>query len=150
MNKENAIQIFNSRKLITVPGKYNLKVTSTTPHQREDGTLVNIVNYAAMTPFHLGEARRLLKEEQFQEATNQAITSSQRIQNDYLPSKGELVDVVIDTITNKAGIEILAVVSVTPMKTSKATSVNFEEVEEESLVEPSSTSKIKNSEVPAV
>lgn len=139
MEKDNAIKIFNSRKLITGPGKFNLKVTSTTPFQREDGTLVQITNYAAMTPYQLTEAKRLGKEGNWEEATQNSLSSSQRIGKDYLPAKGELVDVVVDHIINKEDIEILAVVGVTAMKTTKATSINFEdaEVEEESLVEAS-------------
>lgn len=129
MEKTNAIQILNSRKLITEPGKYNLKVTSVTPFNREE-TLVNITNYAAMTPYHLQQARALGAEDRWQEATNQALNSSQRIANDYLPSKGELVDVVVDEITNKDGIKILAVVSVTAMKTKTAASINFETIEQ--------------------
>lgn len=130
MEKSNAIQILNSRKLIVEPGSFQLKVTSAVPHQRDNGDLVKITNYAAMTDYHLKQAKDLFKDEKFQEATNQALSSSQRIGKDYEPAKGEIVNVVVDRITNKDGIEILAVVSVTALKTSKAASVSFAEVEE--------------------
>jgi hypothetical protein len=130
MEKDSALQILNSRKLISVPGKYTLKVTSATPFIREDNTVVNITNYAAMTPYQLQQARELFKAGDYQKATNQALSSSQRIANDYLPAKGEHVEVLVDEIVNKEGITILAVVSVTAIKTSKAGNVSFEEVEE--------------------
>lgn len=135
MDKKSAIQILESRKLITQPGKYQLKVTSATPFQREDGTMVSITNYAAMTPYQLGEAKKLIKAEKFQEATNQSLSSSQRLANDYIPSKGEFVDVLVDEIVNKENITILAVVSVVAIKSTKATNVSFtEEVIEEPVL----------------
>lgn len=131
MEKSNAVAILNSRKLIAEPGKFNLKVTSSTLFTREDGTVTKITNYAAMTPYQLEQAKALGKEDKWQEATNQSLSSSQRVGKDYEPAKGELVDVVVDYIKNKDGIDILAVVSVTGMKTTKATSINFDEVEVE-------------------
>jgi len=135
MDKESALKIFRSRKLITVPGLYLLKVTSTTPFRREDGTVVNITNYAAMTPYHLDQAKALAAKELWQEATNQALSSSQRINNDYLPAKGEFVNVLVETIKNKEDINILAIVSVTAIKASTASNVSFDS-EEVSIAEP--------------
>jgi len=131
MDKSSAIQILNSRKLITEPGSYQLKVTSSVPYQRPDGgDLVKITNYAAMSPYHLKQAQALFATGEFQEATNNAISSSQRVGRDYEPAKGEIVNVVIDLLPNKEGIDSLFVVSVTALKTSKAASINFAEVEE--------------------
>ncbi len=126
MEKSNAIQIINSRKLITEPGKFAVKVTGITPYTRPDtDILTNIVNFAAMTPYQLGEAKRLLREGLFQEATNQNLTSSQRIGQDFQPDKGEIVNIVVDYIKTTSGENALLVVSVSEMKTKNTFSINL-------------------------
>lgn len=156
MQKENAIQVLNSRKLITEPGKFQVKVTNVTPYQRpENNLLTNIVSYAAMTPYQLGEARRLMTEgiafekegnveeaeRLFQLATNQNLASSQRVGLDFTPAKGELVNIVLDYIPTKADptINALLIASCSEIKAKSTSNVNFsfEETEEEvSMVSP--------------
>lgn len=127
ITKENAIQIINSRKLLPEPGKYTVKVTNVTPFQRPDSEiLINIVNYAAMTPWQLGEAKRLFKEGDYQECTNQNLSSSQRIGMDYTPMKGEIVDIVIDIVPTKNRPEgALLVIGVQPLRNKQASIIRF-------------------------
>jgi hypothetical protein len=102
MTLENAIQILKSRKLITEPGKIQVKVTNVTPFDRTvaggDTILTNIVNFAAMTPYQFLEAKKLLKAGNYQEATNQNLTSSRRIGMDWTPKKGDMCEIVVDYV----------------------------------------------------
>lgn len=130
MEKSNAIQILNSRKLVTEPGSYQLRAVSVVPFDR-DGTLVNIVNFNAMTDYHLSQAKASLKAGEYQEATNFAISTSARVGRDFTPQKGQIVEVVFDHITNKDGIEALVVVGVNALATKKAAAISFDDVDEE-------------------
>ena len=104
LTEEEAIQILNSRSLITKPGKFQVKVTNVSPFEREDGTFVMIVSYAAMTQSQLNKAVELFKKSDYQEATNQKLSSTQRIGKDFMPSNGELVNVVVDYVPSKEGL----------------------------------------------
>lgn len=152
MEKENAIQILNSRKLLTKPGKFQVKVTNVTPWERpENGMLTNIVSYAAMTPYQLTQARVLMAEGYFQAATNQNLASSQRMGQDFTPRKGELVNIVVDYIATKAdpNVKALLVVNCSPIEVESAINVNFtQDVEspETPLIDPE-TAREHNIEV---
>lgn len=127
MEKLNSIQIIESRKLVATPGSYELKVTSVTPFEDKF-----IANFAAMTPYHLGEAKRLITEGEFQEATNQNISASLR-PTDYIPAKGEIVKVYLDNVTTKSGVTGLFVTSVSEVKarTTTKVSLGFDDVDAE-------------------
>lgn len=141
MEKENAIQILNSRKLLTKPGKFQVKVTNITPFERPgSGLLTNIVSYAAMTPFQLGEARRLFSEGDYQGATNQHLASSQRMGLDFTPTKGDLVNIVLDYIPTKGDptVKALLVVNCSAIATETATNVNFMNEDDMNLLDSAS------------
>lgn len=102
MTAENAKQILSSRKLITEASKYYLKVTNSTPFDREvaggDSILTQIVNFNGMTDYQLKQAKQLFREGKYQEATNIALTSSRRIGMDFIPKKGDICEVIVDYV----------------------------------------------------
>lgn len=110
LTEKTAAKIIQSRSLVTQPGSYELQVSNVTPFNDKF-----IVNYKAMTPYHVSEAKRLAKEDDFDAAANQNISSSQRA-TDYIPSKGEFVKVQMDYVTTKSGKTGLFVVAVSPTK----------------------------------
>ena len=134
LDKKSAVQILNSRKLITKVGKVTLRATSVSPFQREDGTLVMIVNFNAMTAYQLAKAKELFAEGDFDGACNLNMSASQ-LQGRYVPSKGETVDVEISEITNKDGVDILVVDSIIPRVAETAPSVKFSFDDEEETSE---------------
>lgn len=166
MTKENAAAILSSRKLITETGKYYLKVTNSTPFDREvaggDSILTQIVNFAGMTDYQLKQAKQLFREGKFQEATNVALTSSRRIGMDFIPKKGDICEVIVDYVALRdfepwAGEEVdssnpnedirfpqgrknqqgLLVVGVQAMPVTKANNVKFSLDEDETETEAS-------------
>lgn len=128
MTKESAVQILNSRKLISKEGKFTVKVTSAAPFLREnnDGskTPVTIVNFAAMTQYQLSQAQELFKTGDYQGATNLNMSASQ-LSGQFVPLKGEIVDVEVGTIQNKEGINILVVTSIVARQAEKAGTISF-------------------------
>lgn len=119
------MQILQSRKAIQGDGKFRLKVTNVTPYIRPDGTAVRIVNFAGMTSHHLSEARKAIQAGDYDAACNQCLTASPRDNGkDFCPQKGEIVDVIVETITTKNGVTGQFVTSMTPVATTVASQVN--------------------------
>lgn len=111
MERDNAINILKSRKVISGPGKYSVKITSATPYHRSIETgpdQVAIVNFNTMTPYHKETAATLFAQGDYQEAVNQNLTTSIR-EGDYMPTKGEIVDIVVEEITTNNGVKGLFV-----------------------------------------
>ena len=133
-----ALNILNSRSLITEAGKYRVKVTSASPFTREDGTQTTIVNFAAMTQFHAQKAIKAYKEGNYEDAVNGTSITASQLNGQYVPSKGETVDIMVEDFVNKDNINILVVSSIIPIKavTAKKFSLSLEEeLVEEPLVE---------------
>lgn len=130
ITKEVAINILQSRALVTDAGKYTAKVTSVNPFIREDGTQTNIVNFNLMTAYQADSARKAFKEGDFAGALNGTSMTASQLQGQYVPSKGETVDVEIGWHTNKEGIDILVVNSVIARKAVAAKKFSLELEEE--------------------
>jgi len=145
LTAENAIQILNSRKKVTEVGKnYVLKVTSVTRYfQPEDGDPRHIVNLNGMTSYHIGEAKKALKEGDFDASTNFNISASRRPGIDYTPQKGQLVNVVMEEYENKEGIKALGVASITALDTAVSSNIDFSNFleEEEETAAPAKEEK---------
>lgn len=108
--------IMAKRQLITQTGvRYALKVTGATPYVNKAGTPVMIINFAAMTQYHMDAAKTLIAQGELNKAGNQVVTASPRIGKDYIPTKGEIVDVVFDEVTTASGVTGLFPVSITPL-----------------------------------
>ena len=125
MEKSSAIQILNSRILVSEEGKYSAKVTNIVPYTREDGQEVNIIGLAAMNSYGLGQAKEKLAAGDFQGATNTNLSRSARVGQDYTPAKGEIVDFTVGYVETKDGSQALLVTSLTPMARIKAKSVKL-------------------------
>lgn len=133
MEKSAAKQIIASRDLITKEGKYRVKVTNVTPYHREIGNGINqvaITNFAAMTNYHLEAAKTLFAQGDYQEACNQNLSMSIR-SNDFLPAKGEIVDIVVSEITTKNEVTGLFVISMSPVHATKAAKIDMDAFETE-------------------
>lgn len=138
LSKEQARAILASRKMIAAPGKYSVKVTSVTPYTDDAGNSRHICNFAAMTPAHIsgwentesGEqvqgVKQLLAAGNYDDACNLNLSSGQRPGRDYIPSKGEVVDIEVERITTSNGVAGLFVTSVVGRKAEQATNVNVD------------------------
>lgn len=124
VTREDAMEYINSRKQITSAGKYRVKVTTcnelSTPIDRGNGNIqTHIANFNAMTNYQLQQAlavfQSLEEGDDHQEATNFALSSSIRYGKDYLPVKGETVDILVSEVENKDGINILVVNGIYPL-----------------------------------
>ena len=153
MEKLTAIQILNSRSLLTEVGvEYPVKVTNVTPFNREDGTSVNILNFNAMTPWQAAQAKLALKAGEYQEATNFNISSSSRVGIDFTPVKGQNVYITLAEIKSKSEPDttILVVQSVRALDKAKGRTLSFDDVEEapmEEVAAPVADAKAKKAEL---
>lgn len=117
---ESAIQIINSRKLIpNVDGYYAVKVGNVTPFEDRF-----IANFDAMSPYHLEEAKTYLKNGEFDKATNFRFTASLRVK-DYIPSKGEILEIYISEVTTKKGITGRFVTAIKEIKAKNGASIQL-------------------------
>lgn len=118
MEKQNAINILKSRNLISTPGKYTVKVTSVTNFHKElagGARQVAIMNVNAMTSYHQEAAKTLFGQGDYQEAVNQNLSASVR-NTDYLPSKGEVIEIFVEEITTNNNVKGLFITSFNPVK----------------------------------
>lgn len=126
MEAQDMLKILSSREQITEPTKRRVKVTSVTPFNDVDRGLRYIVNYAAMTPDGVAKALDLIDSGDFQGAGNTNLTSNQRL-TDYLPTKGELVEIVVDWVPSRENPDVkkLRVVGVNPIAASASAKTDF-------------------------
>ena len=141
LTKERAGKILQSRGIITEAGKYTVRVTNcnmlVNPQIRDEVTTVAIANFGAMNPYQAQQAKKHYSEGNFSAATNQSLSLGIR-DNDYLPSKGETVDIMVEYVALKkdgelTGERALLVTSLTPIKAKEVVakfSLESEEVSE--------------------
>jgi hypothetical protein len=132
------IKIVESRKMISQPGAYDLKVTSVTPYNGN-----HIVNLSAMCQAHIEKAQEFAELGQLQNAANEQYSLNAR-PTDYLPSKGEIIKVYFDTVTTKKGITGLFPTSYSELKSSSAGKVVFNFGTPKSTTETISSSVAEN------
>lgn len=126
-SKEDAKRLLQSRVIITGAGKYdNVKVTSCNDVIVNDEE-VTIANFNAITPYQLKNIKTLLAEGNYDKAVNQQM-SCRVWEGKYKPSNGETVNIIVDEITNKEGIEILVISNIMPLPAKKATKVNVDDL----------------------
>lgn len=134
MEKLRAKSIIKSRRMINTPGKYRVKVTACTPYHKDlanDQKQVAIINVNAMTGHHVSTAKALFSQGEYQQAVNQNLSASVR-ESDYLPSKGEIIDIVVDHITTNNNVEGLFITSYSPVKAeTNLASVNVDDWDSE-------------------
>lgn len=117
---EAAIQIINSRKLIpNIDGYYAVKVGNITPFEDRF-----IANFDAMSPYHLDEVKTHLKAGEIDKSTNFRFTASLRAK-DYLPSKGEILEIYVSEVTTKKGITGRFVTAIKEIKAKNGASIQL-------------------------
>jgi hypothetical protein len=132
MQLERYKAILNSRKLVQSEGKFNLVARQQNDWTDEEDRKRTIVNFQAVTPWHVERAKALIKEGKYQEALNQNITATVFYNEDgtpstYLPAEGEMVKVLVHKIINKQGDPMLAVQSILEISTSETGAVSFDD-----------------------
>jgi len=100
MTHSDAVGILKSKAVISLAGKYTVKVTNVNPYAK--GDTIAIANFNIMNAYQMEEAKGLLREGKFQEATNHGLSLSLRAK-DYIPAKGETVDIEVSEVTLKSG-----------------------------------------------
>ena len=135
MEKLTAKQILQSRVLISSAGKYTVKVTSVNPYtDPETGNSRTIINFNAMTPYNAGQATKAFKEGDYEASVGKGTSmSASQLQGQYIPSKGEIVDIEVVDYTTKDGDNTFVVDTIVPRKAiaAKAFSLSLEEEEVE-------------------
>jgi len=130
ITKEVALNILQSRSLVSEAGKFTAKVTSVSAYVRPDGTPTHIVNFNLMTPYQAGLATKAFKEGDFAGAINNTSMTASQLDGMFVPSKGETVDVEVSTHINKEGISMLVISSVIARKAVEAKKFSLSLVEE--------------------
>ena len=125
ITKEQFLQYTKNRQFISSADKYALKVRSVNQWVNPQGKTVAIINFDAITSYHMGLIKDFIKAGDLQEASNTVLTGNVRVGIDYVPSKGEIVNVEIVSGTTKAGESALFVQGVTPRPVAATTSVDF-------------------------
>ncbi len=97
-----------------------------------------IINFDVMNEYQAGEAKRLLIAGEYNDAANQGLSLSCRKQ-DFQPSAGEIVKIIVKTIINKDGDEALLVTKCVEIVAKEATTVMDFSFEDE-LVDADTTS----------
>lgn len=133
ISKETAFNILQSRSLVAEPGKFTAKVTSANPFPRADGTQTTIVNFNLMSPYQADLAIKAFKAGDFAGAINNTSLTASQLSGQYVPSKGETVDVEVRNHVNKNGITMLVIDSIIERKAVQAR--KFTMVLEEEVVE---------------
>lgn len=121
-----AVTILKSKGVATTAKKYTVKVTNVNPYV--NGQTIAIANFNLMNAFQMEEAKGLLREGKIDEATNQGLSLSIR-GNDYMPSKGEIVDIEVSEVTLKSGETALLATSLVARKAVSATRGDWSEFE---------------------
>ena len=133
LTKDQFLAYTKNRKMLAKADKYALKVRSVNEYLRPDGTLVAIVNFDAITPYHMEVIKEHIAEGNLQEASNTVFTGSVRVGKDYVPTKGELVNVEVVDGQTKAGDAALFCGGITPRPVAEASAVDFSSMFEQSI-----------------
>lgn len=130
---EQAQRIAKSRVFITKAGKYQVKVTNDTHYlastgkaykELSDGSIqASIGNVNAMTAFHLAKFKQHCKEGDFNGATNHSLSFGIR-SKDYMPSKGEVIEIIVGEVTTKTGETALLITSYNPLPISAGSKIS--------------------------
>ena len=128
MTHSDAVGILKSKSVITLAGKYTVKVTNVNPYAK--GETVAIANFNIMNAYQMEDAKGLLREGKLQEATNNGLSLSLRAK-DYIPAKGETVDIEVSEVTLKSGEKALLAQSCIQRQATTATKGDWSEFEVE-------------------
>lgn len=135
VTKETALNILNSRSLISEAGKYTAKCTSVNPYTRDSGQQTYIVNFNCMTNYHANIAKKAFKAGDYDEAINNTSLTASQLEGMYVPVKGETVDIEVGEFVNKDGQTMLVVNSIIARKAvqAKKFSMSFDDEDEDEI-----------------
>lgn len=116
LNEEKAKGILESRSVISEANKYRVTVKSVQPHLvvRGNTTVVAIANFNAMNTYQAENSRKLFAEGDYDGACKKTLSLGIR-DKDYMPSKGEIVDIIVEEVDTKEGLALL-VTSMSPVR----------------------------------
>lgn len=144
MDKQTAKSILQSRSVISTTGKFTVKVTSVTNgyiRTNKDGStsVVDIVNFAAMTNYQAQQALEAYKAGNYAEATRSSLSTS-RLSGQYVPVKGEIVDIEVSSrYSDTAEADILVVDAIIQRQAVAAAKFSLDDEEETSEAELETT-----------
>jgi hypothetical protein len=124
VTQELALQILNSRILVGSPTKITCKCTSSNDYFGREGVKA-IANFNVTTPFHMEKAKVAFMDGDYDGAINGTSLSASIRTNDYMPAKGELVDLEIGEYTTKDGDTALGIMNIIPRKAKVMPKVDF-------------------------
>ena len=137
LSKKEGMQIIASRLPVHGPGKYQARVTNDVQKLAESGLVhrdygttmqISIANFAAYTQYHLDRAKEFFAVDAIQQGVNQQLTSSVR-STDYIPKKGETVEIIVDFVKLKSGEQALLVTSYHPLPLQTPTKKSVSDIE---------------------
>lgn len=136
LSHADAVTILKSKAVISQAGKYTVKCTNVNPYI--NGQTIAIANFNIMNSFQMEEAKKALRDGDVDGATNQGLSLSLRA-TDYMPQKGETVDIEVAEVTLKSGETALLAQSVIPRVAETASKGDWSEFED--AVEESATAE---------
>jgi len=136
LTQDIAIKIAQSRTVISAPGKYRVKVTSSPNayHPEDDSPSRYLVSFNAMTALQgkeliakFAEAQANGEQDYQPVLKGSNLTGSLNFSNDgvapdWVPIKGEYVDILVGPVESKRrGTTVLNVLSITPIQVTNTT-----------------------------
>lgn len=133
LDKNGAKNILRSKKQVDTEGKYSLKVTSTPRFYEggEDQPDRYLISLAGIAPDQLKAAREYAAEEKYDEAAGMGLSFGQNCKfdgsaPDFLPEKGEIVDVEVEEVEAQDGSMVLRPTSISPRHAKRAQQVDVD------------------------
>lgn len=125
LSQEQFLKYTKGRQYIDAPEKRALKVKSANQWVNDSGQTVCIINFDAITPWHLAQVKEFIAAGQLQDASNCVLSGSVIVGSHYVPTKGETVNVQIIAGKTKAGEDALFVGAVTPVPVAASKTIDF-------------------------
>ena len=136
ITQEIAKRILKSRKVISKPGKYQVKVTST--HLMPTHF---IINTNGMSPYDEKQAKQKYSEGEYEASLKSNLSTNVWVDEDsgevkgFLPEKDEIINIVCDFVQTKSGETGLFITSISAIPVSATSSFSFDDLEEEKTEE---------------
>ena len=135
MDQSTAKSIISSRQLVRNEGKFTARVETVSTYFKESATpggkpTVAIVNLNLMTPYHKEQTLAQYKQGEYNDACNHKMSIGIR-EGDYIPSKREVLDVIVIEKVNKDGVPSLFIDSIIPKKAESLSKINMSDFDDE-------------------
>ena len=130
LSKEQAVKIVASKGIISDAGVHRVKCTNVTPYHQDRGNgaiQVAIANFNAQTAYHRAAAKTLLMQGDYDDAANQGLSRG-ILQGQFVPMKGQIVDIVVEEITTNNGVTGLFVTGCSPAPVQAPTKTSADDL----------------------